>query len=477
FSLTPGTAGTNAVRIEVDGTDAATQLQVGLTGAGSPVLDTMHRTGYDHDPQTHTIYQGTVTLPAAGAWTAVVRGPAVSSPPITVPLRATPAGAQSGSASPPRLDAWLLAIAVLGAAGMAVGAARCARGRRWRGASFAVGGAGGVAALVAITVLSLAAQSSASAAVSSPWGTASRAPRTEADSATTWPVGASDAGLMMPSVAPDGTVWVGEMDTNELARLSPDRNVVQQFPLPGGYKEIMGVAVDDDDHVWIAEEHAQALGMFDPATGRYRQYQVPGHDPAPLGIAVDAQGAVWFTTMNGNAIGRFDPGTSRFTEYPIPTAHALPYWLAVGPHGNVWFTEFGAGKLGVLNPATGKVREFPLAHGSNPASIAVAPSGSVWATTTQGLLIRLNAGSGRMRTFHAPVADEYGVTVAKSGTVWFGLASGAAVYSFDPATATFAKHPVPAHSNPWWVTADQNEVWVALSSNAQGGLTELDVVS
>ncbi|MGH3281174.1 MAG: copper resistance protein CopC, partial [Trebonia sp.] len=52
FSLTPGTAGTNAVRIEVDGTDAATQLQVGLTGAGSPVLDTMHRTGYDHDPQT-----------------------------------------------------------------------------------------------------------------------------------------------------------------------------------------------------------------------------------------------------------------------------------------------------------------------------------------------------------------------------------------------------------------------------------------
>ncbi|MGH3250872.1 MAG: virginiamycin B lyase family protein, partial [Trebonia sp.] len=265
--------------------------------------------------------------------------------------------------------------------------------------------------------------------------------------------------------------------SNELARLSPDRNIVQQFPLPGGYKEIMGLAVDDDNHVWIAEEHAQALGMFDPATGRYRQYPIPGHDPAPLGIAVDAQGDVWFTAMNGNEIGRFDPSTARFTEYPVPTAHALPYWLTPGPHGHVWFTEFGAGKIGVLDPANGKVREYSLARGSNPASIAVDPSGSAWATTTQGLLIRLDAGSGRMRTFHTPVADEYGVTVTESGTVWFGVASGAAVYSFNPASGTFTKHPVPASSNPWWVTAGQGKVWVALSSDAQGGLTELDAVS
>ncbi|MGH3417242.1 MAG: virginiamycin B lyase family protein, partial [Actinocrinis sp.] len=308
-------------------------------------------------------------------------------------------------------------------------------------------------------------------------GTANRAPRTEADSATTWPVGALDAGLMMPAVGPDGTIWVGEMDANKLARLSPDSNVVQQFPLPGGYKEIMGVTVDNDNHVWIAEEHAQALGMFDPATGRYRQYPIPGHDPAPLGVAVDAQGNVWVTMMNGNAVGKFDPDTGRFTEYPIPTAHALPYWLAIGPHGSVWFTEFGGGKLGVLDPATGKIREYPLPRGSNPAGIAVGPNGSVWATTTQGLLIRLDAGSRRVRTFHAPVADEYGVTVTKSGTVWFGVASDAAVYSFDPASATFARHPVPAHSSPWWVAAGQDEVWVALGTEAQGGLTEVDAVS
>ena len=282
---------------------------------------------------------------------------------------------------------------------------------------------------------------------------------------------------MMPAVGPDGSVWVGEMDANALARLGPDRDVVQQFPLPGGYKEVMGIAVDDDDHVWVAEEHAQALGMFDPATGRYRQYRVPGDDPAPVAVAVDASGQVWFTMMNGNAIGRFDPGTGRFTEYPVPTADALPYWLAVGPPGQVWFTEFGAGKLGELNPATGKVREYPLPGGGSPVGIAAGPSGFVWATATQGLLVRVDARTGAMRVFRTPRPDEYGAAVAADGTVWLGLASGAAVYSFDPATAAFAAHALPAGSDPWWVTAGAAHVWVALSSAAQGGLCELDAVS
>ncbi|MGH3188361.1 MAG: hypothetical protein ACRDOL_14020 [Streptosporangiaceae bacterium] len=52
----------------------------------------------------------------------------------------------------------------------------------------------------------------------------------------------------------------------------------------------------------------------------------------------------------------------------------------------------------------------------------------------------------------------------------------AAVYSFNPASATLARHPVPAYSTPWWVTAGQGEVWVALGTEAQGGLTEVDTV-
>jgi virginiamycin B lyase len=181
--------------------------------------------------------------------------------------------------------------------------------------------------------------------------------------------------------------------------------------------------------------------------------------------------------MNGNGIGRFDPGTARFTEYPIPTAHALPYWLAFGPHGQVWFTEFGTGKLGALNPATGKVSEYPLPDGSNPAGITVSPSGQVWATTTQGLLVRVDARTGAMQLFRIPQPDDYGVAIAGDGTVWVGLASGMAVYSFDPATAVFTGHRLPAGSDPWWVVAGPSRVWAAASSTAQGGLAELGRVS
>lgn len=315
----------------------------------------------------------------------------------------------------------------------------------------------------------------APAAVAPPWGAASHVTPVSAPGATTWPVGGH--GLMMPAVAPDGSVWIGEMGSSTLTRLSPDRGVVRRFTLPGGYKEVMGVAVDDDGRVWIAEEHAQALGMFDPATGRYRQYAIPGGDPAPVGVAVGASGQVWFTMMNGNGIGRLDPGTARVTEYPVPTAHALPYWLAAGPHGQVWFTEFGAGKLGVLNSATGTIGEYPLPDGSSPAGIAIAPSGSVWAAATQGLLIRMDASTGAMRIFRTPRPDDYGVAVTGDGTVWVGLASGPAVYSFDPATAAFAAHRLPAGSDPWWVAAGPAHVWVALSPDAPGGLSELNAVS
>lgn len=473
LSLTPGTKGTNAITAEVDGTSPAVRLRLQLAGAAGVVTTELTRAGHDHDPQTHTIYQGMISAPAGGTWRAVIRGPDVSSQPIVVPLR-TPRGA-TGTAPEPGLDGWLLAIAVLGAAGVVIGAARCVPAPRWRATSLAFGGVSAVAALTGMTVLSIGAARAASTAVASPWGVASRVASTSGHGARTWPVGGQ--GLMMPAVAPDGSVWIGDMGANTLIRLSPDRAVVQRFTLPGGYKEVMGIAVDDDGHVWIAEEHAQALGMFDPATGRYRQYPIPGDDPAPVGVAIDASGQVWFTMMNGNGIGRLDPGTARFAEYPLPTAHALPYWLAIGPHGHVWFTEFGTGKLGVLNPAMGRIGEYPLPDGSSPVGIAVAPSGSVWATATQGLLVKMDARSRAMRIFRAPQPDDYGVAVAGDGAVWVGVASGAAVYSFNPATAAFAAHPLPAGSDPWWVAASRAHVWVALSSAAQGGLSELDAVS
>ncbi|HET7173330.1 MAG TPA: copper resistance protein CopC [Nocardioidaceae bacterium] len=471
LTLTPGTTGPNALEVEVDGRFSPSRLGVQLTGPRGSSVSTLQRTGYDHDPKTHTIYRGTTNLTGLGSWQAVVSGAGTSSLPLLVPVRPdAPARPGSGSA---RLDGWLLVIALLGAAGVAVGAGRSVRRRGPRRASLAFGATVGLAGLATGVVLSHSTAPAAAATVPTSWGVAHRVAPNIGTGARTWPIGAADTDLMMPAVGPDGSVWVGEMATNRLARLDPADGVLQQVRLPGGYKEIMGVAVDDDDHVWVAEEHAQALGMFDPATGHYRQYQVPGHDPAPLGIVVDARGMVWFTAMSGNWVGRFDPATARFTEYPIPTPRAMPYGLAVAPDGAVWFTEFGAGRLGVLRPGSDHISEIRLPAGSSPADVAVDDSGTVWATTTEGLLVRLRHGARPLRIVRAPVADEYGVTTTPDGTVWVGTASGRAVYSFDARTGDFQRHPLPGGSRPWWLVADRGQVWAALAGPAQGRLGEI----
>jgi virginiamycin B lyase len=175
--------------------------------------------------------------------------------------------------------------------------------------------------------------------------------------------------------------------------------------------------------------------------------------------------------MSGDRIGRFDPGTARFTQFRVPAPHALPYWLAIAPGGRVWFTEFGGSAVGVLRPATGRVREYRLPKGQDPAGIAIGPGGTPWVATIEGSLFQVEPAAGTLHRFRAPAASAYGVAVTPDGTVWLGTTSGHAVYSFDPATAGFRRHPLPGGGAPWWVVAGgTHQVWVSLGAEPGGAL-------
>lgn len=476
LSLTPGEAGTNAVRAEVDGLFGAPRLAIQLSAPGQPAVTvSLRRSGTDHDPQTHTLYTGAVGLARAGDWQAVLRGPGGATEPVVIPVRAAAPGAAAAGLG--QRAGWLLVIALSGASVTVLAGLRGLRRHRWHGlplalGPIALGGAGCVAAVVWSGVLAIAPSAAARAGPAA-WGDAQPVTPVTAASVSVWPVGGGDAGLMMPAVAPDGLVWVGEMSANKLAALSPAGRVVRQVALPGGYKEVMGLAVDQAGHVWIAEEHAQSLGMFDAATGRYHQYRIPGADPAPVGVAVDRSGSVWFTEMNGDRVGRFDPGTGRFAQYRIPTPGAMPYWLAIAPDGGVWFTEFDAGRVGVLRPASGQLREYRLPGRPNPTGIAISPGGTPWLATTAGWLVRISPASGVMHRVRAPAASLYGVAVTGDGTVWLGTASGHAIYAFEPGPGRFRRYPLPAGQAPWWVAAaGRHRVWAALGG-AAGGLAEI----
>ena len=472
LSLTPGGTGPNAIRAEVDGGMGAARLSLLLSGPhGAAATVALRRAGTDHDPRAHTLYTGAVSLRSAGDWQAMLRGPGGVSQPVVAPVRARAAGLAPAAGAGTRTG-WLLVISVFGASATVLAATRGLRGRQWRATSIALGGAGCLAAAGWVGVLAIGPAAAAPLAPAA-WGVTRPVVPLIAAHTAVWPFGGAQTGLMMPAVAPDGRVWIGEMGAGKLAVLSPASRTLRQVALPGGGdQEAMGVAVDRAGRVWVAEEHTQELAMFDPATGRYRQYRIPGDSPAPVGVAVDPGGSVWFTEMNGDAIGRLDPGTGQFTQFRLPTPGALPYWLAIAPDGSVWFSEFGAGKVGVLRPATGRLSEYPLPGRQNPTGIAIGPGGAPWLATAGGWLVRASPATGSLHRVRAPIADLYGVAVTGDGMVWLGTASGHALYAYRPASGSFRRYRLPAGQAPWWVAAaGRHRVWAALGGT--GGLVQV----
>ncbi len=467
LSVTPATLGANAARLEVEGVADTAAAELRLAAPDGRTA-TAVLTPAGTESEGNAVFEGTVQLAGpAGGWRAAVSLPAAGS--ATLPLTIAPA--ERAAAGGPRRG-WLLALALLAAAGALLALTRL---RAVRVVRFAATGAGGgliAAALVAGVVTAARSSGSAGAAT---WGILTREQPSAAAGLTSWAIPTPHAGLMTPAVGPDGAVWIGEMDTNKLARLDPAANTVQEYRFSGGYQGTMGVAVDSGNRVWLAQQSAGTLGLFDPASGAYTAFPTATPHAAPSGIAIAPDGAVWLTEMNVDRLAHFDPATRSFREYPLPEAGVVPYWLTVAPDGRVWFTELSGLRVGVLDPASGAVREWPVPNGEHPSGIAAAPNGTVWFATTEGSLVRVDPASGAVVATVTPGRDLYGVAVGADGTAWIGSASGDAVLAYGPASGRFVSHPVPRGSGPWWpVVGGDGSVWVALAAQATGALARLE---
>jgi putative copper export protein/methionine-rich copper-binding protein CopC/outer membrane protein assembly factor BamB len=469
IDVTPGAIGTNAVRVEIAGVDNDLRLELQCSGADGSDTAHLTRTGFDHDPATHTIYQGAIQLTHPGLQRAILRPVNGGAPSVPIPIVVSARHPGDQPAQSP-VTRWLAMIALTGLAVALIAAARAVPNRRLRSTAIATGAVGLSVAVVWAATVGLGP----SAARPAGWAAARPVPALTIGDGRVWRMPTPAAGVMMPATAPDGSIWVAEMDSNKLARLDPAGDVVQEFRFPGAHRESMGVAVTPDGRVWVAQEHAMALGMFDPATGNYREFPIPGPDSAPLGVAAGPDGTIWFTETSGNSVASFDPRTAKFTEYAVPTSDALPYWVTVGGTGRVWFTEFGAGKLGSLDPRTGHVREYPVPGAPNLAGIAVARDGTVWFASCQGTLFALDPTSGRLRHIRLPAAGDYGVAAGPNGLVWVGRNGGRTVFAVDPVTGRARSYELPAGSAPWWPVVDgAGHVWVALAGAGGNGLAEL----
>ncbi|MFB0543166.1 MAG: hypothetical protein ACETVR_00135, partial [Candidatus Bathyarchaeia archaeon] len=156
-------------------------------------------------------------------------------------------------------------------------------------------------------------------------------------------------------------VWVTEMNSHKLAKLTIATKSVSEYTLPIGSAP-ESIAIDASDNIWIGCGCVpNKILKFNTATGEVEtEYPIPTEYPQdihPFDLKVK-NGVVWFTDTTYGYIGKFDPKTESFTFYG-PMTH-ITYFLDFDSKGNVWFTEPYPNLLGVFNVTDETITEYPL---------------------------------------------------------------------------------------------------------------------
>lgn len=139
-------------------------------------------------------------------------------------------------------------------------------------------------------------------------------------------------------VAPDGSLWGGELQGNRVFAFAPASSKFTMYTMPSSLSGLRRFDIDPQGIVWIPAYSGNALVRLDPATGKFTEIAMPSKDAVPYIVRVDPRnGALWIGTAAADALFRYDSRTSRFDTYPLPSHGALVRHMAIDPkNGEVW---------------------------------------------------------------------------------------------------------------------------------------------
>jgi virginiamycin B lyase len=203
-----------------------------------------------------------------------------------------------------------------------------------------------------------------------------------------------DAGMYPHSlaIAPDGKVWFNGHFTREpelIGFVDPAADKVTTYPVPPHPSLAKGpggpipyeIRAAPDGRIWLSELQGNRLVVLTPKTGKFRTFALPTTHSGPRRFDVDADGILWIPAYSANLLVRLDPATGKFTEIPLPMKDALPYVARVDPRGGaIWVGTAAADVLLRYQPASGRFETFPLpSRGALVRHMAVDPrTGAVW---------------------------------------------------------------------------------------------------
>lgn len=186
--------------------------------------------------------------------------------------------------------------------------------------------------------------------------------------------GTWDIGLYPHSIAvtPDGkSVWFNghfTKDPEEIGRLDVETGKVERFsvtPHPtlaaSGGPVPYELRLAPDGAVWMSELQGNRILRFDPATRETVVHTVPVSWSGPRRFDIDARGNLWIPAYSGGSLWRLDARTGAFREFPLPVKDTLPYVARVSPRdGKIWIGAGAVDAVFEFDPERARFAAYPL---------------------------------------------------------------------------------------------------------------------
>ncbi len=155
-----------------------------------------------------------------------------------------------------------------------------------------------------------------------------------------------DAGGPIPyelRIAPDGRVWMSELQGNRMVVFDPRTNASKTYEMPTTWSGPRRFDIDAEGVLWIPLYSANQLVRLDARSDRLTVFDIPLADAVPYVVRVDhSWRQIWIGTSAGDALLRFDPARETWKIYPLPSRGALVRHMAIDPRTHDVWLAYGA---------------------------------------------------------------------------------------------------------------------------------------
>ena len=121
------------------------------------------------------------------------------------------------------------------------------------------------------------------------------------------PLGSNPFGI---TVGPDGNLWFTDPGTDSVGQITTS-GTVTEYTLPSIIANPTGIVTGPDGNLWVTEDFYGEIAKISPEGQVLAQYPVPGTFPQPDGIAVGPDGNLWFADQGGQNIGELNISTAQ----------------------------------------------------------------------------------------------------------------------------------------------------------------------